>query len=532
MAEDLSTPISPQRREWSIKEIRDLVQRKFRKRACWMQIKIALAIRAGKDVVACARTGAGKTLSFYIALLMDIEDGLDKMIILVTPLNLLGKQNVAGLEKAGLPAIAVSAENASTKTFKVSQNKLYRVVVINPEILMTHPEVSKLWKWPLVTRRISYFVFDEAHCIVTWGKFREQYTKLGDLRYLIPEDIPFFVASATLPPAILLEILKLLHLRTDNMAYIMRSNDRPEIRIMVQGMVFPANSYKDLDFLIPEGYALTDDPIPAFLVFFDNTKEAEAACRHLEKRLPGSLKSKVRYFHSMMTSNYREEELTKMEDGTTWGLCCTDAFGMGMDISNIQVVVQWKAPSDLSTLWQRFGCAARGAGQEGVGILIVPSTDIYENRVRKADKAAKRKEKAQEGIGTKRKATRTDVRPAKRRALADESNQNRAPQADAAQDGPSNIFEGDSDMDSDNEEVEQPRPVIVEAYVDLAERQLQYAKEGQTTAQEKKKVTKRNEVEVGSALDDFINAGPLGFKCRRVPPRLYFRNDKDRECRL
>jgi superfamily II DNA helicase RecQ len=48
---------------------------------------------------------------------------------------------------------------------------------------MTHPELDKLWKRHSVTRHISYFVFDEGHCIVHWGKFREQYTKLGDLRY-------------------------------------------------------------------------------------------------------------------------------------------------------------------------------------------------------------------------------------------------------------------------------------------------------------------------------------------------------------
>jgi superfamily II DNA helicase RecQ len=75
----------------------------------------------GHRSIACAQTGAGKTLLFYIALLMEIEDGLDKMIIVITLLNLLGKQNVAGLEKVGISAIAISAENASIKTFKVSQ---------------------------------------------------------------------------------------------------------------------------------------------------------------------------------------------------------------------------------------------------------------------------------------------------------------------------------------------------------------------------------------------------------------------------
>jgi superfamily II DNA/RNA helicase len=195
----------------------------------------------------------------------------------------------------------------------------------------------------------------------------------------------------------------------------------------------------------------------------------------------------------------------------------------GMDISNIKIVVQWKAPSDLSTLWQRFGRAARGVGEEGVAILIVQNTDIYENRMRKADKAAMRIEKAKDGVGTKRKATRTilTIHPAKRRVLAD-STQN-------VPTHPGVLFDGDSDMDSEGEEIEQPRLVVVETNVDLQERRLHYAKSGQAVGQEKKKQTKRNEVEIGSPMDDFINAGPLGFKCRRVPPRLYFRNDKDRE---
>ena len=107
-------------REWSVREIRDLVQAKFNKRACWFQVKVAMALYAGRDVVACAPTGAGKTLSFWIPLLMAIEDGLvDKMTIVVTPLNLLGKQNVNSLANAGISAIAVDKTNASLKTFKV-----------------------------------------------------------------------------------------------------------------------------------------------------------------------------------------------------------------------------------------------------------------------------------------------------------------------------------------------------------------------------------------------------------------------------
>ena len=106
-------------REWTVKEMRDLVMAKFDKHPCWLQIKIALALHAKKDVVEVAATGAGKTLSFWIALLMALEEGEDKMIFIVTPLNLLGKQNVKALDKAGLSAISVSSENANPATFKV-----------------------------------------------------------------------------------------------------------------------------------------------------------------------------------------------------------------------------------------------------------------------------------------------------------------------------------------------------------------------------------------------------------------------------
>ena len=105
---------------WTIKRIRDITEAKFGKRPCWYQVKTALAIYEGKDVVGCAPTGAGKTLSFWIPLLMAQEDGKDMMSFVVTPLNLLGKQNVKVLEEAGLPAFAVSKETANQKTFKVS----------------------------------------------------------------------------------------------------------------------------------------------------------------------------------------------------------------------------------------------------------------------------------------------------------------------------------------------------------------------------------------------------------------------------
>ena len=99
-----------------MKEIHDLVKAKLDKHPCWLQIKIMLALYAKKDVVGVAATGARKTLPFWIALLMVLEEGEDKMIFVVTPLNLQGKQNVEALDKPGLNAIAVSSENANPES--------------------------------------------------------------------------------------------------------------------------------------------------------------------------------------------------------------------------------------------------------------------------------------------------------------------------------------------------------------------------------------------------------------------------------
>ncbi|KAF8168693.1 P-loop containing nucleoside triphosphate hydrolase protein [Pholiota molesta] len=509
-ATDAATP----QRKWTVKEIRDLTQAKFGKRACWYQVQTALALYEGKHVIGCAPTGAGKTLSFWIPLLMALEDGQDKMSIVVTPLNLLGKQNVDVLQQANLPAIAVSKENVSTDTFKDIEAGKYRVVVINPEILMGNREVEELWKKPAVTKRILNFVFDEGHCISQWSKFRKEYSLLGNLRLLISEKIPFYIASATLPPHILRDVIEILKLQSQDITYIMYSNDRPDIRLMSRPLTFPANSFRDLAFLIPDGFCEGDPPIPRFLVFFDNTKEAEKAITYLRTRLPASLSKKVLWFHSTMTQQYREEQVEAMRQGSVWGLCCTDAFGMGMDIANIETVVQWKATCDLCTLWQRFGRCARGAGLRGTAILLVEKKDTAEERQTKALHAAKRKEKTmKEGVGTKRRASnalRGDGQP-KRPALADRNLMIREM-----------IREDSPDLEIDAPDIgaatlpeTRPLPALKE------ERRQLYA--DRTVVETKAKGREQEQ-----AVDDYINAKYVGFTCCRTVPTLYFNNDQKR----
>ncbi len=119
----------PTRHTWFITSIRELVQDKFGKRPCYFQIQVAQSLYAGKDVVSCAPTGAGKTLTFWIPILMTLKEGVDKMSIVVTPLNLLGKQNKEALDKAGIKGIAISRRNAIPQTFKVHLCPFYAALI-------------------------------------------------------------------------------------------------------------------------------------------------------------------------------------------------------------------------------------------------------------------------------------------------------------------------------------------------------------------------------------------------------------------
>lgn len=180
-----------------------------------------------------------------------------------------------------------------------------------------------------------YMVFDEGHCVSQWGRsFRNEYLHVGTIRYLLPNTIPFYVASATLPQSVLRDVSEILRLRPSQLEYIIRSNDRPNINLVVRPIEHALESYDDLAFLIPEGWKEGDPPPKKFAVFMDNTTHTEAATKAIRKRLPPHLRNKIRWFHATMTNEYRDENLEAFRKGEIWGLFVTDAFGMVRLCSN------------------------------------------------------------------------------------------------------------------------------------------------------------------------------------------------------
>ncbi|KAF6765850.1 P-loop containing nucleoside triphosphate hydrolase protein [Ephemerocybe angulata] len=413
-------PTAPERGTPSVENIRDVSQKLLKKRPCLWQVRVAQHLARGKDVVCCVRTGAGKTLSFWLHLALSISQGLKKISLVVTPLNLLGKQNALDLTSYGIPAIAISKENASAEVFQAIGNGQYRAVIINPELLTdSDGEMSQLFGKSSFTSKLLNVIFDEGHCVSTWAGFRGAYGRVGMLRYMLP-DIPFYVASATLPSTILADVLETLNMQRHRTEFIQHSNDRPDIYIKVQEMMSGVQTFKDLALCVPDGYTEASGPLDKFVAFFDKIVDTEGAVRYLRSRLPNHLAKKIRWFHATMTNEFRDEHLESFRSGETWGLCVTDAFGMGMDLPDIKLVIQYKATCDLCTLWQRFGRGARGLGTDAVAILLVEKKDLESERQAKAERAVKRAKAKEAGKVAKRKRNdNAPATPAKRVALAD-----------------------------------------------------------------------------------------------------------------
>ncbi|KIK25589.1 hypothetical protein PISMIDRAFT_96545 [Pisolithus microcarpus 441] len=165
------------------------------------------------------------------------------------------------------------------------------------------------------------------------------------------------------------------------------SSDRPNIAICVKKIKYALNSFTDLTFLIPTGFKVGDPPPPKFLIFFDDIAASINAACILCHHLPRKLKEKIRWFNADMSMQYKEAELWKLTSSETWGLCTTMSFGMGMDVPDILLVIQWRVTCKLAALWQHFGRAARDKQLTSTTILFAEKEHFDDE---KAAKAARR----------------------------------------------------------------------------------------------------------------------------------------------
>ncbi|KAJ7767609.1 P-loop containing nucleoside triphosphate hydrolase protein [Mycena metata] len=166
------TPAGPPK--YSFDQIRAKAIENLGYQPCLWQIKVVEAIlKRDGDVVCISATGSGKTLTFWLPLLFRPQ-GIQ---LVISPLNILGQQNVAQLAAMKINGITITAETATYKNFQTIEDGKYSVVVTNVETLMQQDGgFEKLWKKPDFTSRLISLVWDEGHCVSKWAGFRPEYS--------------------------------------------------------------------------------------------------------------------------------------------------------------------------------------------------------------------------------------------------------------------------------------------------------------------------------------------------------------------
>lgn len=205
-----------------------------------------------------------------------------------------------------------------------------RVVVTNPELLMRPGDTgfAKLFRNEKFSSKIIALVLDEAHCISQWGSFRPEYRDLSRLHSQLP-GLTFHITSATLPQYIMDDVLQTLNIKRAELFFLHRSNDRPNLAIVVREIQHPLNSFADLDFLV-DGWASGGSPPPKFLILFDSKSDCVKAARHIRSKLPAKDRDKIKWHNSNMSARFRAEEVEEFQAGTSQviGFFATDTLGM------------------------------------------------------------------------------------------------------------------------------------------------------------------------------------------------------------
>ncbi|KAG1894505.1 uncharacterized protein F5891DRAFT_1130927 [Suillus fuscotomentosus] len=150
-----------------------------------------------------------QTLNFWLPLLFN-GDGI---MVLITPLNILGDKNYNELKEIGINTINLTMSTATADAYQEIKSLKYRKFI----------------------EKLFVITLDKSHCISEWGdSFRPEYGDIGNLRWILPAHIPFHITSATMPPHILQDVKKKLQIRCDADSFMVFANSRKETESVAQ----------------------------------------------------------------------------------------------------------------------------------------------------------------------------------------------------------------------------------------------------------------------------------------------------------
>lgn len=312
---------------------------------------------AGRDVFGIMPTGGGKSICYQIPAL-----ALDGVALIISPLISLMKDQVSALCNAGIPAAFINSTLSSAQVQTALRrmcNGEYKIVYVAPERLMTDSFIAAVQRIS-----VSMVVVDEAHCISQWGQdFRPSYLQITDFIRQLPSRPVISAFTATATKQVQEDIVSLLDLR--NPLRIITGYDRPNLFFDVR---HPKKKSDELLSLLSKYEGQSG------IIYCSTRKETEKVCQLLtEKGFPATR------YHAGLDEKERRENQDDFIYDKKQVMVATNAFGMGIDKSNVSYVIHYNMPKSVEAYYQEAGRAGRD-GTAADCIMLFASGDIQTAR--------------------------------------------------------------------------------------------------------------------------------------------------------
>jgi len=293
-------------------------------------------VLAGRDVFAILPTGGGKSLCYQLPALM-----LDGLVIVVSPLIALMKDQVDSLREKGIAAAYINSALSPYEVQKIRSSLLeggIKILYVAPERLMLSEFLSFLAKL-----KISLIAIDEAHCISEWGHdFRPAYRQLKVLKDLFPK-VPLMALTATAVPEVQADIIALLRLKDP--AIYKSSFNRKNLAYHIRPK---ADAYSQLLLY------LNDHKGESGIIYCFSQKSTQSLAEKLQK-----VGIRALPYHAGMDPGRRAEIQERFIKDDIDIVVATIAFGMGIDKPDIRFVIHYDLPKNMETYSQETGRAGR-----------------------------------------------------------------------------------------------------------------------------------------------------------------------------